>query len=250
MKIKYFTESCYNDLFDTIDRNKDKYAIHTDGKWVAEFFGDKVYCKESRIDVSLPSLDVSLGEYANCIAIHNAFRDRITPKQASNPYLWSYLTHCEYWEYTSRRWSKEEMSVDTIKQRFFCGPEEGNRIGLLRNAISRLWWAGYLSYQEDKPAAPYELTQLLFSHSDICQSVIERNYSMNKNITIGILRAIKMINDDPKLKDVGISEKTSEYEWRDLCKYLNRFGAVTLLDTLSKDDICEMSYDYILKQRK
>ena len=249
MKIKYFAESSYNDLFDTIEKNKNNYSLNVDGKWVAQFFREKNFCKESRIDVSLPALDVSLGDYANCILVHNAFQDRITPKQASNPYLWTYLTHCEYWDYACARWAKEELSIDTIKQRFFCGPEEGNRIGFLRNAISRLWWAGYLTYQEDNPASPYELTQLLFSHSDICQSVIERNFSMNKNISIGILRAIKIINDDPKLKDVGLSEKTNEYEWRDLCKYLNRFGAVTLLDTLSKDDICKMSYDYILKQR-
>ncbi len=249
MKLKYFTETAYNDLFDSISLNMSLYQ-HEGNGWISKKFGDTKYFKESRIDVSLPSLDVAAGEFANAIAIHNAFKDRITPKQASNPYLWTYLSHCEYWDYTFKRWSKEDMSVDTVKQRFFCGPEEGNRIGFLRNSISRLWWAGYLTYQDDKPAAPYELTQLLFSHSDICQSIIERNYSMNKEIAIGILRAIKEINDDRSLKDVGISEKTGEYEWRDLCKYLNRYGAVTLLDTLSCDDIFELSYKYILEQRK
>ena len=137
----------------------------------------------------------------------------------------------------------------TVKQRYFCNTEDGNRIGFLRNAISRLWWIGYLSYQDGR-RNPYELTKLLTSHSDICQSIIERNFSMNRNVTIGILDAILEINNDPKLRDVGLQEKGStKYEWRDLCKYINRYGAVTLLDSLSSDDIKELSYKYILKQR-
>ena len=72
---------------------------------------------------------------------------------------------------------------------------------------------------------------------------------MNRNICYGILRAIKEINDDPKLEDVGKLESTGEYEWRGLCKYLNRYGAVTLLDALTSDEIKEISYNYLIKQR-
>ena len=148
------------------------------------------------------------------------------------------MTHCEYWDYTFNRWSKAEMSVDTIKQRFFCGPEEGNRIGFLRNAISRLWWFGYLTYQENSPA-PYKLTKLMLSNSDLCQSIIERNFSMNKEISIGILSAIQEINDDPNMRDVGAVNNGDHYEWRPLCKYINRYGGVALLDTLTRDDIMQ-----------
>ena len=72
---------------------------------------------------------------------------------------------------------------------------------------------------------------------------------------MGILSAIKDINDEPELDDVGIWKKAPEgtsspaYEWRELCKYLNRFGAVTLLDTLSIDDVSKISKDYILSLR-
>lgn len=248
MKIKYFTETAYNDLFDSIKNNLPNYQ-KSNGDWIKAHFGDKTFFKESRIDLALPKLNVSDGEYMNTLAIHNAFKDRITPKQASNVFLWSYLAHCEYWDYTSKRWASEKMSLDTVKQRFFCYTEAGSRIGFLRNSISRLWWAGFLTYQENKPA-PYELTKVLFSHSDIFLQVIERNFSMNKEIIIGVLSAIKAINDDPSLADVGMSKVTGEYEWRSLCKYLNRYGAVTLLDVLDRNEIYDLSYEYIMRKRK
>ena len=248
MKVKYFIESAYNDLFDTISNNAELYYTEN-GAWVSKRFGDAKFCKESRIDVSLPPLDAKNDEYTNVLSIHNAFKDKITPKQASNPYLWTYLSHCEYWDYTFNRWAKAEMSIDTIKQRFFCGPEEGNRIGFLRNSISRLWWFGYLTYQEDSPT-PYKLTELMLTNSDLCQSIIERNFSMNKEISIGILSAIQEINDDPTMRDVGAVNNGDHYEWRPLCKYINRYGGVALLDTLTRDDIKKLSYDFLIEYRK
>ena len=243
MKLKYFSESGYNHLFDTIEKHAQLYRTSSNCEWITNEFGSKSFYKESRIDAVLPSLDPEMGDFINAVQIYDALKDVLTPKQASNPYLWSYLSHCEYWSYTFRRWAKPDMSIGVIKEHFFCGTEEGSRAGFLRNSIARLWWSAYLSYQEDKPSNPYVLTKLLFSNSDLRVSILERNFSMNKNVCIGILSAIKEINDDPSASDVV------EDEWRDLCKYINRFGAVTMLDVLSSEDIMEISMEYIIKQR-
>lgn len=248
MKIKYFSETSYNHLFDTLPQHVEQYGTSPDSEWIEKEFGSAPYFKESRIDAVLPHLDPEMGDYANTVQIYDALK-MLSPKQASNPYLWAYLTHCEYWGYTFKRWSKPGMSVNTIKERFFCGTEDGSRTGFLRNSIARLWWTGYLSYQEDKPGNPFSLTKLLCSNSDLRVSIVERNFSMNKDVCIGILSAIQEINDDPNVDNVGVSAKTGEYEWRDLCKYINRFGAVTMLDVLTRDEIKELSKDYILKQR-
>lgn len=252
MKIKYFTESAYNELYDSIPNNLVLYQ-NSDGSWIKKYFGCQPFFKESRIVSYLPELNIhnkdkADEDYENALIIHNSFKDKITPKQASNVFLWSYLSHCEYWKYTFERWSSDQMTVDSVKQRFFCYTETGNRIGFLRNSISRLWWGAYLTYQEDNPK-PYELTKVLFSHSDIFLQIIERNFSMNKEIIVGILSAIKAINDDPNLNNVGMNKATNEYEWRSLCKYLNRYGGVTLLDVLGRKEICKLSYDYILNKR-
>ena len=118
MRIKYFTESAYLELFDGISDNISSYSL-ADNKWVKELFGDREYCKESRIESCLPSLDAADEEYSNVVIFYDVFKDKLSPKQASNPYLWAYLTHLEYWEYTNKRWAAEGMSVETVKQRFF-----------------------------------------------------------------------------------------------------------------------------------
>lgn len=260
MKIKYFTESAYLDLFDAVPNNAMHYT-DKDNSWIMGFFGDKQFFKESRIEGNPPELDADSDEFTNVTLFYDAFRDKLSPKQASNPYLWAYLTHFQYWDFATKRWAKEGMSTDTIKQRFFCSfltrNAEGNRVGFLRNAVARLWWMGYLTYQEERRGNPYELTKLLTSNSDITQQILERNFSMNRNVTMGILEAILEINNDPNLPDVGISKKYKKddpdgdrYEWRSLCKYINRYGAVTLLDSMTKEDIKELSYKFILKQRE
>ena len=94
MKIKYFTESAYNTLFDSISSNLSLYKS-SDGSWIKKSFKNQDYFKESRIDLHLPELTASNNkaeeDYSNALLIHSAFRDRITPKQASNVFLWSYL---------------------------------------------------------------------------------------------------------------------------------------------------------------
>lgn len=269
MRIKYLTDKAYETLIDNLSIDQEKYL----GKecWLPKYFADKEYYKESRLEVSNITLymdgDKNSSDIVNVRYVFDAL-GHLTPQQASNHYLWSYISLVDCWQYTSWRWGKsvedgaavegeenEETSTKTpkeskrsinIRQRYLCHP---SRIGLLRNSISRLWWYGYLSYQPGSTAHKYELTELLLSQSDLCQSIVERNFSMNRNICYGILRAIKEINDDPKLADVGKLESTGEYEWRGLCKYLNRYGAVTLLDALTSDEIKEISYNYLIKQR-
>lgn len=256
MKLPYFSENEYQELFDEVSINASQYLQSNNGSWVNQKFIGRNYYKESRIDAVLPSLTIGSSseiELMNIMAIYNSLKDKLNPKQAANPYLWSYLSHCKYWDYTINRWfDDKEPSEAKIKQRFFCGSNGGSRIGLLRNSISRLWWFGYLTYLPGSPR-PYELTELMCSHSDLVQAILERKFSMNRNVTIGILSAIKEINEDPKLANVGIIKNSAgesqNYEWRELCKYINRYGAVTLLDTLSSDEIKEISKKYILSLR-
>lgn len=270
MKIKYLTDKAYETLLDNLSIDQEKYLSKE--CWLPEYFGEKEFFKESRLEIQGITMYMEGDKNASDIVNVRTIFDNLghlTPQQASNPYLWSYISMVDCWQYTTWRWGKsveEETATEdieneeivsaasgkeskravNIKQRYLCHP---SRIGLLRNAISRLWWYGYLSYQPGSSSRKYELTELLLSSSDLCQSIVERNFSMNRNICYGILQAIKQINDDPNLDNVGKLSSTGEYEWRGLCKYLNRFGAVTLLDTLSCDEIKELSYNYLLNQR-
>lgn len=261
MRLKYLTEKAYETLFDNVEIDKDKYF--SPDEWITSYFKDRMFYKESRIEVPSVTLysegDKSASDIVNVRAIFDAF-SILTPQQASNEYLWTYLSLSEYWKYSVWRWGKEsEQELDfeneddfrdplsqavkpaaNIKQRYLCGR---SRKGLLRNAISRLWWFGYLTYKEGPASQKYELTEVMLSNADLCQSIMERNFSMNRNICYGILSAIKKINTDHNLTNV------TKTEWRNLCKYINRYGAVTLLDVLSADEIEELSYRYIMSMR-
>ena len=48
MKVKYFVESAYNDLFDTISKNADLYYTEN-GDWVAKRFKEAKFCNGFRV---------------------------------------------------------------------------------------------------------------------------------------------------------------------------------------------------------
>ena len=79
MRIKYFSESAYFDLYDNIPNNLNAY-LSVDNKWIKDFFGDREYSKESRIDSTLPTLDATCDDYANVTTLYDLFKDKLTPK--------------------------------------------------------------------------------------------------------------------------------------------------------------------------
>ena len=211
MKIKYFTDKAYETLLDNLSIDQEKYLSKE--CWIPEYFGGKEFFKESRLEIQGIAMYMEGDKNASDIVNVRTIFDNLghlTPQQASNPYLWSYISMVDCWQYTTWRWGKavEEETVTedieneeivsvsgkeskravNIKQRYLCHP---SRIGLLRNAISRLWWYGYLSYQPGSSSHKYELTELLLSSSDLCQSIVERNFSMNRNICIFVMEFYK-----------------------------------------------------------
>lgn len=242
MKLKYFKENSYLELLDSVPENINKYRF-SEVQWIDSFFQKENYYKESNINAVLP--DSLYGksfedDIVSVRMVYDSLKDVLNPKQASSELLWSYLSHTKYWEYTKNRWIDKDASIDTIKSRFFCSSTrsgKADRRGLLRNSISRLYWFGYLSYDEDRKNK-YELTELLLSKSDLCQNIIDRNYSMNKYITRGILLGIKEYIDKT-------GQEILEQQWRSFCKYLNRYGAVALLDVMSEHEVQQLTYDYL-----
>ena len=77
------------------------------------------------------------------------------------------------------------------------------------------------------------------SKADLCVNIVERNFSMNRSVTTGILKGIKEYMVFKK-KDIVVSE------WRPLCKYINRQGAIVLLDMMSSEDVAKMVFAYLV----
>ena len=146
--------------------------------------------------------------------------------KASDPRLWTYLTHIKFWEYMRKRWPLEylENAPGRIIDRYHL--KYLKLESLVRNGISRLWWFVHLTI-DDKRQDKYELTKVLTSKQDIIVGILERTFGSNENIRFALLDFLKQNPD--------VAEK--EDKWRELFKQTNLLGGVKNLPFLSKDDI-------------
>ncbi len=247
MNLIYFTKDAYKLLKKDLDANKDNY--YRDDPWLSEYFAkvglDEFY-KTSSIVVSNLQLNCSgddvesknNDDLLNIKLLYSDYKDKITPLQASDPLLWSALCHITFKEYVLKRWKKDDGTV-RLDQRFFA--TEGRASLLYYNAISRLWWSGYLTYDETRASTnPWHLTETLFSAQQVQKDLFDQSFNMNRTVIKGLLSALKTMQEENGNKCTTI--------FRACCdSYINHYGAVSILDTLSADDIATIAYDYMKK---
>lgn len=201
--------------------------------WIDRFFEDSQWFLESGV-VLEDSLELrqpdatSLYDLENTEKLFTALR-HLSPAQASDERLWVALAHKRFWSYMVRRWPAEgkKRPIEFIRERFFFMPNRSR--ALVRNGLARLWWYGYLSYDEQR-SDPFELTRILLQKLDITQSLLERSISNVQGMTRLVLEALERSDQE------GIPFTRRE-DFRDLMKYINEIGGVTVLDTLEKQEL-------------
>ena len=248
MNLKYFSLDAYKKIKSDLDINREKY--YSEDNWIDSYFdeaGIKDYITESNITVPNISLVYSgdsdenknTDDLINTKTLYGSFRDKVTQSEASDPLLWTALCHVDFREYILQRWKKGDGDVN-IEDRFFS---TGNRTSLTYyNAISRLWWSGYLTYEDDKESSnPWMLTSVLFSAQQIQKDLFDQPYSMNKVVVRGLLNALKRIQD--------ISGNAATQAFRKCTNsFINHYGAVAVLDFLTADEIEDLAYGFMLDQ--
>jgi hypothetical protein len=186
----------------------------------------------SELDLALPA-EGKTKDLENAIRVHKALSG-LTPVEACDRRLWTRLSHIELWNYMRNRWPVERHTADSakaarfIESRYFV-PQRQSR-ALLRNGIARLWWAAHLSY-DDEGTNPYSLTAVLLSSLDITQQLLERNFGRAPAVARGFLR---FLHQHEELLRGG---DESRRRIRQLAKYLNLRGGVSILDCLSVSDV-------------
>lgn len=223
MHLHYIKQNKLEELEGNIESNIEKYKSCE--IWLDSFFEDE-WKIPITYDISNLELIVSKEAKYDCensIILFSALQS-LNSTQASDARLWAYLTHVTFWEYMRTRWDIERVNKNiakVIKDRYFLGSSK-----LSSNGISRLWWFAYSTYDPNRED-PFELTKILFTTQDLAWGLMNRSYARNKHILHTILETL---SEHPNFLK-------KEENSRKLFKNINREGGLTIIDSLSKEDI-------------
>jgi hypothetical protein len=216
-------------LKSNLNKLYNKFAL-PNADWIIDYFGYSPFV-ETKYSISDFSLDMSqdkpfLTELENVQRVYNNLRF-LSGSQASDERLWAGLCINHFWKYTQYRWNiVSNCTVNNVKQHFFFG--FGPRRSLTRNAISRLWWIGRLTYDSSRKD-PYELTRFVCENADYVMHILERNTSNSPIITKAFLSALLTAREEGCLINTNTVGELS--------KYLNLLGGTYILDCLPESII-------------
>ena len=240
MLLGFFTEEAYDRLLSEVSENKNKY-LQPDN-WVANYFGSGVEwhgMSSQEVNKFKPfmsgSKDKSEDDCINAINLHEAFK--ITPLQATNKYMWSYMCHVDE---DCRKYMRYRWSDSKPEQRYFV---PGDGMGLYYfNGLSRLWWWAHLTYDPEN-RDHYALTKILFENQmlgkDILDTLNRTNFKRMKGILLAI-RDFKAVVDP--------HEAITDY-FRECKKELNHYAAISVFDYLDYEDIQKLTFETLVKIR-
>jgi|688.fasta_scaffold482244_2 hypothetical protein len=166
----------------------------------------------------------------NAIQLHQCLID-LTPVQARDSRLWTFLAHETCWEYMRSRWpvTTRANSINYIKEHYFVTTQQSR--ALIRHGIARLWWYGHLTFDETR-TNPYQLTHILLKTLDITASILERNLGKNRLVRTTLLDFLLMHEDVFLQKG-----ERSKNAVRSLVKSLNLRGGSAILDAMPKSSL-------------
>ena len=117
------------------------------------------------------------------------------------------------------RW--DPVSTAIIDRYFLSGSSTRS---LSRNGISRLWFLGHISFDENL-SNPYEITEMMMSMQDIMTTIVERpSTAMNK---IFFKTIIKLVFQNSLTRD----------DYRNLLKRCERISGISRFDSFDEEEM-------------
>lgn len=234
MKLQFLSGNSVTAIKSNLNELRAKFG--GGNEWISDFFDGKSPFKDTKYEIEDFQLDMSqtdpfLTEYENVRRVYTHLKF-LPDSQASDERIWAGLCMGPFYDYVKYRWKIDETSsAAAIGQHFFFG--YGARRSLTRNALSRLWWIGRLTYDNERG---YELTKFVCENADNIMHILERNTSNNPDIVKAFISAIIDAKGTGKLIDTN--------DVGELSKYLNLLGGTYILDCLPSSVI----YDKIYKK--
>ena len=229
--------------YDNLDRIKTSLSSWAENfkldssDWLVDEFDNALFSDTKYGEIPDFSLDMSaekplLTDVVNARRVYENLKF-LSDSQASDERLWAGLCLGPFWKYVQYRWDIcKKATASNIQQHYLFG--FGARRSLTRNAMSRLWWIGRLTY-DDSRTDPYELTKFVCENSDYIMHILERNTSNNPMIIRAFLSAVL----DARSEGLNINTDTVG----ELAKYLNLLGGTYILDCLPQERIYQKILD-------
>ncbi|WP_244986979.1 DUF6339 family protein [Oceanobacillus caeni] len=243
MKLEFVSDETLMDLRTNYNAYKENY-YNKDNQWFDDYFKESGRVIESKIEFDMPELnyneDYAISDRENVKLIYNALKD-LNVSQATQERLWSGLAHLQFRDFTYYRLKKELQNKNDKRINTAVFFKNGKKRSLFVHIIARLWWVGYMTYDESNRENPYWLTDFFCEKDFSARSVVffASNLTSNPNITKGILRTLK------RWQNSGISIKRDHFVQAN--KYLNVVGGAMILDMLSMEEVEGMVDSYLRK---
>ncbi len=243
MKLYFMKRDALDFMKHNMERLYTHYYHDRDNEWMAEEYGKDPFELFMEVpDFELADIEnTSIGEanFENCKILYNNLRN-LSESQCSDERLWAGLCNGTFYDYMRRRYGYPSMQLKTkekdasaiISRFFFSG---GTRAGFFRNGLAKCWWVGRATFDKDNEnhferldiIGPNDLTTKI---SDIFYS---NTFSSNPTILAGICDALKFFKDHNQTLDEKLHIRAA-------MQYLNAVGGATLLDILSREEICRI----------
>ncbi len=209
-----------------IKNNLNKYINYPDNNWLNEVCYKEPFIETKYNNINPIKLNMSSDrpvdtELENVKQIYSNLRF-LSDSTATDERLWTALCLGPFYEYVKYRWRIQSES--NVLEHFYM--KYDSRQSLMRNAISRLWWIGRLTYDKTRQN-PYELTAVICESADFITGFLERNISNSLHILRPAVEAII------ECRELGY--KVDMMTVRDMLKYLNLLGGVYILDVMSEN---------------
>lgn len=242
MRLKYYTTSAVSRLRSSVEARLDWYYEPTTSS-AEPLIASSETSRQSTIDspsfaavLTLPEGSPGTADRESALRVYGSLR-MLTPQQASDERLWTYLCHAECREYVANRWllprpTNDVHAAQRVRNHFFA---RDNRALIRDNGMSRLWWLGFIAH-EVEPSDPSAFLERLLHRQDVRSALIERpSVSMNRRV----LRGINSVMQTYWREDRTLFERDCFRSWM---IGLNRRGGVVLLDALLEEPL-----NYLLK---
>lgn len=128
----------------------------------------------------------------NAISVFEYLGD-MTPVAASDQRLWTHLAHTTFLNYQLERWPLDgEKWKSRVADRWLM--RNSSRGALVRNGVSRLWWAAKLTVDDQKirnlsgdSGDKWAYLRVLLAHEDAFLGIVDRDIGMIPNLLFAVL---------------------------------------------------------------